>query len=284
MPKSFLKPIILFGIILLLGAVFWGWLKGQPAEINISKANQQQAQNLKALYSFDQDDDADGLSNAKEFIYGTDPENPDSDQDGFLDGQEVKNGFDPLQPGQTKLTQRGTKNLTIEYFNWVKAQKGIADPRLDPALIQAFFEANNLLSFTLPNIPASQLQVAENSPANLRAYLVALDYIRLPQEELSYQAMAGQILNGQSTPKLGSIIQALERLQSQLQSLPVPASAVPIHQEYLGIIQELKTMFAQVAQAQTDPVLLMLNQRKGQWLAQKAQELLQKQQELANSL
>ena len=40
--------------------------------------------------SDDDDDDNDGLTNAEERRYGTDPENPDTDGDGLSDGEEVK--------------------------------------------------------------------------------------------------------------------------------------------------------------------------------------------------
>ena len=44
----------------------------------------------------DQDTDDDGLSNAEEFYYGTDPLDPDTDGDGLPDGWEVDYGLDPL--------------------------------------------------------------------------------------------------------------------------------------------------------------------------------------------
>lgn len=44
------------------------------------------------------DDDEDGLTNAEEVLYGTDPNNPDSDGDGVNDGDEVANGTDPTVP------------------------------------------------------------------------------------------------------------------------------------------------------------------------------------------
>ena len=43
------------------------------------------------------DADGDGLSNADEHRFGTDPTLPDTDRDGFLDGDEVRGGFDPLK-------------------------------------------------------------------------------------------------------------------------------------------------------------------------------------------
>ena len=46
-----------------------------------------------------QDSDGDGLTDVVEFIYGTDPFNPDSDFGGMLDGAEVLlDGTDPLNP------------------------------------------------------------------------------------------------------------------------------------------------------------------------------------------
>ncbi len=42
------------------------------------------------------DNDGDGLSNADEILYGTDPDNPDSDFDDMPDGWEVTYGTDPL--------------------------------------------------------------------------------------------------------------------------------------------------------------------------------------------
>lgn len=41
------------------------------------------------------DTDNDGLTDAQEFTYGTDPENPDTDGDGYLDADEVASGYDP---------------------------------------------------------------------------------------------------------------------------------------------------------------------------------------------
>ncbi len=44
------------------------------------------------------DPDADGLTNAQEFLACTDPCNPDTDSDGHPDGEELSAGTDPLDP------------------------------------------------------------------------------------------------------------------------------------------------------------------------------------------
>ena len=45
--------------------------------------------------SEDLDDDNDGLSDTTEFLYGTDPLNPDTDKDGMIDGEEIRLQTDP---------------------------------------------------------------------------------------------------------------------------------------------------------------------------------------------
>ncbi|MBI4135674.1 hypothetical protein HY477_03000 [Candidatus Uhrbacteria bacterium] len=50
--------------------------------------------------AFVSDFDHDGLSDALEIFYGTDPANPDSDDDTFLDGEEVRRGYNPLGGGE----------------------------------------------------------------------------------------------------------------------------------------------------------------------------------------
>ena len=42
------------------------------------------------------DSDGDGISDAEEYVLGTDPANPDSDGDGFSDGDELRDGTNPL--------------------------------------------------------------------------------------------------------------------------------------------------------------------------------------------
>ncbi|MCK4554808.1 hypothetical protein KAU19_07710, partial [Candidatus Parcubacteria bacterium] len=46
------------------------------------------------------DSDNDGLTDAEEVIYGTDPNNPDTDGDSYLDGEEVRGGYNPNGEGK----------------------------------------------------------------------------------------------------------------------------------------------------------------------------------------
>jgi hypothetical protein len=63
------------------------------------------------------DSDSDGLTNAQETTYGTDPLKADTDGDGYLDGDEVANGFNPIGSGKLILyayQKPRLKNLSQE--------------------------------------------------------------------------------------------------------------------------------------------------------------------------
>lgn len=60
-----------------------------------------EANDLTGVATVDVDCDNDGLSNAQEEAFGTDPSNADSDGDGVSDGIEVRFGSDPLDPNIT---------------------------------------------------------------------------------------------------------------------------------------------------------------------------------------
>ena len=49
------------------------------------------------------DTDSDGLNDASEKYYGTDPNNSDTDGDGYSDGEEVENGYSPVGPGEINI-------------------------------------------------------------------------------------------------------------------------------------------------------------------------------------
>lgn len=50
------------------------------------------------------DTDKDGLTDAEEAIFSTNPSSQDSDGDGFIDGQEVKLGYHPNGPGKIAVS------------------------------------------------------------------------------------------------------------------------------------------------------------------------------------
>jgi hypothetical protein len=81
----------------------------------VSAASMKRRDQLVDLYALDQD--GDGLTDAEEVVYGTDPENPDSDNDGYLDGTEVFHGYNPLGPGRLDSDHDGLTDVLEAYWS-----------------------------------------------------------------------------------------------------------------------------------------------------------------------
>lgn len=62
------------------------------------------------------DSDQDGLSDAEEKTYGTNPQKADSDGDSYSDGAEIRSGYDPLKPspGDKLIPNTNTSSATKE--------------------------------------------------------------------------------------------------------------------------------------------------------------------------
>jgi len=72
-----------------------------PNNANVQFVNSARTNTNTAASVFPNPDaDRDGLSDADEAKYGTNPQNIDTDGDGFTDGQEVQGGYNPKGPGK----------------------------------------------------------------------------------------------------------------------------------------------------------------------------------------
>lgn len=251
------------------------------------KANLTQNQNSssKTLYSFFIDDDNDGLSNAKEEIYGTDPKNPDTDSDGYQDGQEVKKGYDPAAPGKARLDDRPNLSLTIQFLTWSQEKLGSSDPQIEPQLVQEFFSQKGKLTWSLPEISLSEIKLAsENNDRALQTWLQKTAEITLPQIASSYQEIAQSLLAEKPQEDLAVIIQGLEKAYQSFSQIPTPSQALELQKDYLGSLKLLLKLFSDLKKIRQDPVQIRLNQQIGLWLAQKMDEMNVTRAKLAQSL
>lgn len=110
------KSLLVFGLVL----IFWWTFLGN---VDLGNSN---------VFN---DRDGDGLSDAEEYLYGTDPNNPDTDGDGYSDGVEVAAGYDPLKPSpgdkivfesqivSEEKQQKDLPNLTDEFFEKLTTEK-----------------------------------------------------------------------------------------------------------------------------------------------------------------
>lgn len=251
-------------------------LKASPS----SQTNPSPEKTLALVYSFYNDKDNDGLSDAKEIIYGTDLKKSDTDGDSYLDGDEVKNGYDPTVPGPARLETRQSQNLTIQYFSWVQEKYNIEDPILKKSSINEYLNLNFPKALNLPTISTEDLIITYNeSTETLQEYITNVNNIELPQSFTNYPDLYEKMLIGEMVD-IDGILKELTESTNKLHNMRVPTKAIDIHKQYIGIMETLKIIFADLKIAQKDPILIELNIRKGQELAILAGDLKDKKAEL----
>ncbi|MHB8904005.1 MAG: L,D-transpeptidase family protein [Patescibacteria group bacterium] len=87
-----------------LGLVFFCFLSVKSVKAATDQNSSSSSKNLVGLEKIDSDHD--GLSDALELKFKTNPLNPDSDSDGYKDGEEVDWGYNPLSSSTKKLAQK----------------------------------------------------------------------------------------------------------------------------------------------------------------------------------
>ncbi len=217
-------------------------------------------------YSFSEDDDNDGLSNAKEIIYGADPQTQDTDGDGHHDGEEVKNGYDPTRSGAVTLENRFEENLTIHYFEWAKRKTGNNDPRLEERLVNEFIATQIDLSPPLLNVSDSELSIIEDdSYEAVLVYFRELENTPLPTVASSYYDVSQEAVLG-NLDNVEKISNQLTVINGQLRTTPTPRVAATLQKKYIQLVSRLKILFQDLYFAQVDPIKLTANLERGKQL------------------
>ena len=231
------------------------------------------------MYSFSQDSDLDGLSDAKEIIYGSDPKNPDTDNDIYTDGREVENGYDPIEKGEYKLSERDNLSLTIQYFTWVLKLKNIKDPQITDNLVQEFLQERDLLNFTLPIILESEINFTNTSKEKIKKYLNETEKLNI-NENGSYLLLAKELLNNKRQDKLNQVLQNIDFNLRILNTIQVPPETIVLHKLYLGIFTALKEIFEELKNIKTNPVAVLWRAKQGEWITEKVKSIEGLRQEL----
>lgn len=210
-------------------------------------------------YSFYIDDDKDGLSNAKEIIYGTDPENPDTNANGYKDGEEVKKGYDPLTSANQRLEDRQIYNYSIDYFSWVQKNKNIDDPVPDDNLIQEFFQKKLGGKIDLSYPDNSDIKI--NNNIDIKSYFDAVSKISIPKPNSKYT----DIIKDPSSidfKNLQDLISRFELTYSDLKNIEVPSVAKDYHYKLMTVIRNMISIFQDISSFYLDPVKIYLNNYK----------------------
>ena len=232
------------------------------------------------------DDDADGLTNADEVLWGTITGNVDSDGDGYKDGEEVAANHNPtipapndalpanFQPGQNvqplgeaplqvdqyfeeNLDLRPTdKNLTEEY-----KREFPADQRTQENLIT--FASSQPIITKLPAVRESSFQTtAAGNPVALTNYADLAERLPAIVDALVLQQALSNLFEKSDPSGINGLATQARLFQQALTETTVPAEAVPLHKLLLGYSQLLAATLDHVALYPDDPVkgLVGLNQ------------------------
>ena len=238
--KEQLRPVVNFAIQLLGGT-------------------KQTGENSDSGPSFTKDQDQDGLSDAKEEIYTTDPSDKDSDGDGVSDGDEVFAGQDPTVKGQSKISENQTlwQNLTVQYFEWARESAGAKDPQLSESAINTFFITRKYELLLMPTIDDAELIIIpdEGAEANSK-YLDGLASITLPPVTGNYLEVANDALRSRNDPIVDAIVQGLDDTISQIKRIPTPKEAITVQKGQLALLKVLKGLFLDLKSSRKDPVTL----------------------------
>lgn len=256
-----------FIIIIVVGAVgvyvLIGVARGpgrEFVETLLSDEPQIDIENIDTRPSFVIDSDKDGLSDAKEGIYGTNANVFDTDGDGFSDGEEAGNGFDPTIKGESRIEDNEVlmANLTIRYFLWAQSVTDITDPQLSDVAIQQFLELEGLLEPTIPSIAGTDLSVGESdSDEAIIAYTQALSEVALPEATASFIDLADEVIREQQSAILDEVIVGLDETYAAMRQITVPPKLAVLHAEQLAFLKALRNLFVDLYSIENDPVLLL---------------------------
>ncbi len=234
------------------------------------------------IYSFYADDDRDGLSNAKELIYGSDPNNRDTDGDNINDNDEVKRGNDPLRAGTVPLKERLIKNYTIDYFVWASSVKKIPDPTIDSALVDEFISNLDPKNFELIEIDDSVIR--QNNNISLKSYFDQINQIKFPEAISTYKDIADGFLRGEvNFDELSRLVNSLELSLVDIKRIETPKELAAYHKKIIKLFTNFLVLVRDLSGIYTDPVKIYLNNRKGLKLYVMAQELVEFQKTLTGS-
>lgn len=281
MKTKFFVIIIIFIIVVVIAIT--GFKNKNSLVKDVFKGTNQEKNNNSNdnsfLYSFSRDSDLDKLSDAKEIIYSSDPNNPDTDGDIYTDGREVENGYDPIKKGEYKLSERDNLSLTIQYFTWAFKFKNINDPQITDDLVQEFLQEQGLLNFNLPIILESEIKFTNSGNEKIKKYLNETEKLNINQGG-PYLLFAKELLNNKEKDKLDQILLNIDASLRILNNVQVPPETIVLHKMYLGIFTALKEIFAELKNIKTDPVSVLWRAKQGEKIVIEYDKIEQIRQDL----
>lgn len=184
----------------------------------------------------DADPDRDNLTNFEEFLFFTDPVNPDTDKDSALDGDEVRALTNPLGSGFAS-TPRDVNDLS-EY-------NPLADELIQEGLQE--IESGNILTFeqiksaaaALRDLPAFSdipfLMTSANNQEGINKYM---NYITQATDDFRansvVETLGANVVDSSDVDQVDDYLNALITYHNTLVYIEVPSDAFAFHRAFYG--------------------------------------------------
>lgn len=234
------------------------------------------------------DPDADGLSNADEALWGTNPSNADTDSDGYKDGEEIAASHNPtipspndklpegFQPGQnvTPLTSSapaaqgfesffsdsvdvtgGKQNITQEYA------RSIPDKDKTPLTLVQFVQTYPITT-TLPQLNESAIITEQNVPLATSQYMSVAGNIDVISDRTRMSRALSDFLQDQNSSGFATLAARVTSFQKEVQALRVPPETRQYHKLMIGYCELLAGTFRQIAEYPNDQVKALVALRQ----------------------
>jgi hypothetical protein len=230
----------------------------------------------------DGDLDGDGLSNADELLWGTDPTNPDTDGDGYTDGEEVATNHNPtvagpndvlpsnFQPGQD-LRPLDTAPLQVDqYFeeglnlytpktNMTEEFAKGRDPGETTTASMITYARSQPVITKLPTVQETAIKTTtDNAPLTLKFYLNQANLITEISNAQTLSAALNDMYSNNSTAKISAMALQIRQFQQSLFNEKAPTTAMSLHKLLLGYTELLAVTLDEMALWNTDPIRSMV--------------------------
>lgn len=270
------------------------------------------------------DSDNDGLTDAEERTYGTDPINRDTDEDGYSDGIEVKSGYDPLAKApndrivkpKTATTSNVaanedlTKQFASNFNQFVTNKNSVTIDEVD-GFVNDQLQTIPGASLSLPEIDESRIKIKKQNYSNLseqarKEKLAADDMLYLSKImfllinnsptpitsnkdaiKLRDQFLSNLMTITGANPNLEYFYTLSDKLNaflSQSDEIEVPENILDLHKRFLQIVKGFAQLKDPSTPAITDPMMRMVTLNKGRAIYDEAMQLVNDLGDRLNSL
>ena len=169
------------------------------------------------------DPDHDGLTNAQEFYYHSDPTKSHTTGDAMSDGELVAHNFDPSKKGHVTFDQATSDDNVLGeslVFNSDVTQllNNMANPKLTP-----------------PVIPDSQIKISsDNSKSAIAAYIKQSNDAVANNFPSDRDTFIEQAMQSGDSYRIDDVRNRMNKSLKELEQLSVPSSLVALHKDMIN--------------------------------------------------